>query len=74
MSAEARRWLTAAVREIDTPAGGTPAWNQKLTLQLLRREAEALLGVKEPAPAKGKQADVPAPASGERPTLKRPSP
>ena len=28
----------------------------------------------EPAPAKGKQADVAAPASGERPTLKRPSP
>jgi aminopeptidase N len=26
------------------------------------------------APAKGKQADVPAPASGEKPTLKRPSP
>jgi len=26
------------------------------------------------APAKGKQADVPAPASGERPTLKRPNP
>jgi len=26
------------------------------------------------APAKGKQADVPAPASGEKPTLKRPNP
>jgi len=26
------------------------------------------------APAKGKQADVPAPASGDKPTLKRPSP
>ncbi len=27
-----------------------------------------------PAPTKGKQADVPAPASGEKPTLKRPNP
>jgi len=27
-----------------------------------------------PTPAKGKQADVPAPASGEKPTLKKPNP
>jgi serine/threonine protein kinase/WD40 repeat protein/tetratricopeptide (TPR) repeat protein len=46
---EARRWLEKAVNDIDQPPPERPqdekasAWNRRLTLQLLRREAEELL-------------------------------
>jgi serine/threonine protein kinase/WD40 repeat protein len=50
---EARRWLDQAVQEIDRPtsqnaknAARNP-WNRRLTLQLLRREAEALVNGQE---------------------------
>jgi hypothetical protein len=49
--AEALRWMTEAnaqmERELTPVTGGTgqPApWNRRLTLQVLRREAESLLG------------------------------
>jgi tetratricopeptide (TPR) repeat protein len=50
-SAEAASWLEKAVRAIDEPAPESaqdPAanWNRRLTLQLLRREAEELLAKK----------------------------
>ena len=45
---EARQWLAKAVREIDQPsperAKINQVWNRRLTLGLLRREAEALVG------------------------------
>jgi serine/threonine protein kinase/WD40 repeat protein/Tfp pilus assembly protein PilF len=46
---EARRWLDKAVKDIDQPPPGRPQdgeagpWNRRLTLHLLRREAEELL-------------------------------
>ena len=48
---EARKWLDRAVRWIDTTgqaksrdsAGSRQPWNQRLEIQLFRREAEALL-------------------------------
>jgi tetratricopeptide (TPR) repeat protein len=57
-SQEAKRLLAKAVKDIEQPPPERPLdgtaipWNRRLTLQLLRREAEALL--KEPA-AKPKQ-------------------
>jgi tetratricopeptide (TPR) repeat protein len=51
---EARRWLSKAVQEIDNPSGESRPWNRKLTLQLLRREAEALLSGNQPPPPKDK--------------------
>jgi WD40 repeat protein/Flp pilus assembly protein TadD len=48
---EARRWLEKAVTWMEQETqGNTVAWNRRQTLQLLRREAEALL--KQPAPVK----------------------
>ena len=44
----AQEWLAKAVREIDQPspeiAKINQLWNRRLTLGLLRREAEALVG------------------------------
>jgi WD40 repeat protein/tetratricopeptide (TPR) repeat protein len=51
---EAARWLEKAVRAIDDPPPevtrqpNAKSWNRLLTLQLLRREAEELLGKKGP--------------------------
>jgi tetratricopeptide (TPR) repeat protein len=39
---EARRWLDKAVHGLDSELAETP-WNRRLTLQLLRREAEELV-------------------------------
>jgi tetratricopeptide (TPR) repeat protein len=41
----ARRWLDKAIESLDRPKGeaARPLWNRRLTLELLRREAEALL-------------------------------
>ena len=53
---EARGWLKKAVKDLDQPPSERPqdgaggAWNRRLTLQLLRREAEELLGIKQPPP------------------------
>ena len=52
---EARQWLDKAVQKIEqaqqegqaTSGGAALAWNRRLTLQLLRREAEELLEVNE---------------------------
>jgi tetratricopeptide (TPR) repeat protein len=44
---EAKGWLDKAVNEMDRPKDRAIAWSRRLTLQLLRREAEELLGVKE---------------------------
>jgi serine/threonine protein kinase/WD40 repeat protein/tetratricopeptide (TPR) repeat protein len=52
-TAEAASWLKKAVQALDEPSRETaqdPAtmhWNQRLSLQLLRREAEELLGKKD---------------------------
>ena len=51
-AAEAASWLEKAVQEIDEPSpkttqdAATNDWNRRLTLQLLRREAEELLAKK----------------------------
>jgi uncharacterized protein HemY len=47
-SEEARQWLDRAVRWMEKPPAKPPAgtiltWDEKLALQLLRKEAEALL-------------------------------
>jgi WD40 repeat protein/tetratricopeptide (TPR) repeat protein len=48
---EARRWLDRAVKDIEQPPperpedGAASTWNRRLTIQLLRREAEELLKV-----------------------------
>jgi hypothetical protein len=48
-SDEAKKWLEKAVKAIDQPPPERPqdgkaiAWNRRLTLQLLRREAEELV-------------------------------
>jgi tetratricopeptide (TPR) repeat protein len=51
-SQEARQWLTKALARIDAPATSSQpsfmpdfTWNQRLSLQLLRREAEERLGI-----------------------------
>src|SRR4029453_12955307 len=49
----AREWLAKAAERIEQTGHGkshdvgTGAWNRKLTLQLLHREAEELLGVNQ---------------------------
>jgi hypothetical protein len=40
---EARDWLTRSVQRIDSPASASLPWEERLELQLLRREAEALI-------------------------------
>jgi hypothetical protein len=50
---QARQWLDKAVREIEPPPAErakdpAPTWNRKLTLQLLRGEAEALIDRADP--------------------------
>ena len=66
-AAEARRWLDKAQKwmEQETQDSRNPAWNRRLTLQLLRREAEQLLG----APA----TDPRAPAKDEKPRAQAPA-
>jgi serine/threonine protein kinase/tetratricopeptide (TPR) repeat protein len=49
----ARAWLTKAIKHSDEALRKPLSWNRKLTLQLLRREAEEVL--KEPVPVKRKQ-------------------
>jgi tetratricopeptide (TPR) repeat protein/WD40 repeat protein len=52
-AAEAASWLKKAVKEIDEPSpemaqdATTKKWNRRLTLRLLRREAEELMGKKD---------------------------
>jgi hypothetical protein len=54
-SAEARQWLDRVVQASDEGLTGRPnavrraaaSWSRRLTLELLRREAKELLGVKE---------------------------
>jgi tetratricopeptide (TPR) repeat protein len=43
-SDEAKSWFDKAVERSDEEMEGNPSWNRKLTLQLLRKEAEKLLG------------------------------
>jgi tetratricopeptide (TPR) repeat protein len=64
---EARRWLDKAQKwmEQETQDSRNPAWNRRLTLQLLRREAEQRLG----APA----TDPRAPAKDEKPRAQAPA-
>jgi tetratricopeptide (TPR) repeat protein len=61
---QARQWQAIAAREIEQPSAerandpGVGTWNRRLTLRLLRSEAEALLkidkpGKKEPSPDAG---------------------
>ena len=66
-AAEARRWLDKAQKwmEQETQDSRNPAWNRRLTLQVLRREAEQLLA----APA----TDPRAPAKEEKPRAQAPS-
>jgi tetratricopeptide (TPR) repeat protein len=66
-AAEARRWLDKAQKwmEQETQDSRNPAWNRRLTLQVLRREAEQLLGV----PA----TDARAPAKEEKPRAQAPA-
>jgi tetratricopeptide (TPR) repeat protein len=51
---QAKQWLAKAVREIEQPPAGRAkdpkahTWNRKLTLQLLRGEAEALIDRADP--------------------------
>ena len=40
---DARWWLDQAVEWAEQELAGEPAWNRRLTLQMLRREAEALI-------------------------------
>jgi serine/threonine protein kinase/WD40 repeat protein len=68
---EARKWLQKAVGWMDEVAqdkGGVPMpWNRRLTLRLLRREAEALIGgVSRPAPSADKSAEKPAPSAEKK--------
>jgi tetratricopeptide (TPR) repeat protein len=49
---EARRRLEEANAQADRALGETLTWNRRLTFQLLRREAEALMG-RGPRPASG---------------------
>jgi serine/threonine protein kinase/tetratricopeptide (TPR) repeat protein len=49
----AKTWLAKAVKHSDEAVRKPLSWNRKLTLQLLRREAEEVL--KEPVPVKRKQ-------------------
>jgi tetratricopeptide (TPR) repeat protein len=59
-AAEARRWLDKAQKWMDqeTQDSRNPAWNRRLTLQVLRREAEQLLA----APAREEKPRAQAPA------------
>jgi WD40 repeat protein/tetratricopeptide (TPR) repeat protein len=47
-TAEARQWLEKAVAWIDAESKPPLAWNDRLELQLLRREAEGLIHAKQP--------------------------
>jgi hypothetical protein len=55
---EARRWLEEANAQVDRALGGTLTWSRRLTLQVLRREAEALIG---PAPDRSPRSMSPNP-------------
>jgi tetratricopeptide (TPR) repeat protein len=65
-AAEARRWLDKAQKwtEQETQDSRNPAWNRRLTLQLLRREAEQPIGASA--------TDAQQPAQEERPRAKTP--
>jgi tetratricopeptide (TPR) repeat protein len=55
-AAEARRYLDKAVKEIDQPSTkAAVAWNRRLTLQLLRQEAQELL--RKPSGAKNPESE-----------------
>ena len=61
---QARMWLARAVRRAEKELRAGIVWNRRLTLKLLRREAEALLGVTPTsAPAGRKEA-----AAASKPT------
>jgi tetratricopeptide (TPR) repeat protein len=55
---EARRWLEEANAQVDQALGETLTWSRRLTLQVLRREAEALIG---PGPDRSPKAMSPNP-------------
>ena len=44
---EARAWLEKTQKQMEQKSSADVPWNRRLTLQLLNREAEALLGIKE---------------------------
>ena len=44
---ESRKWLNRAVERAEQEITDKPLWNRRLTLKMLRREAEALLGLPE---------------------------
>jgi tetratricopeptide (TPR) repeat protein len=44
---EAHAWLEKTQKQIEQKSSADVPWNRRLTLQLLSREAEALLGIKE---------------------------
>jgi len=52
---ESRKWLSRAVERADQEITDKPLWNRQLTLNMLRREAEALLGLPEQATPGGKE-------------------
>jgi WD40 repeat protein/serine/threonine protein kinase len=55
---EARRWLEEANAQVDQALGETLPWYRRLSLQVLRREAEALIG---PGPDRSPKAMSPNP-------------
>jgi serine/threonine protein kinase/WD40 repeat protein/tetratricopeptide (TPR) repeat protein len=68
---EAREWFQKVVgwmEEVAQDKGSVPMpWNRRLTLRLLRREAEALIGaVRRPAPSEDKSAEKPAPSAEKK--------
>ena len=52
---EARKWLDKAVEQAEQEIAGNASWNRRLTLQLLRKEAESLLGLSEPSALNGNE-------------------
>jgi len=44
---ESRKWLSRALERAQQEITDKPLWNRRLTLEMLRREAEALLGLPE---------------------------
>jgi tetratricopeptide (TPR) repeat protein len=52
---EARRWLDQAVTWMEREIKNSPPWNRRLTLELLRREAESAVNESPDAPPTTKQ-------------------
>jgi tetratricopeptide (TPR) repeat protein len=44
---EGRKWLEKAQKQMESTNTAEQPWNRRLTLQLLRHEAEAMLGIKD---------------------------